>query len=817
MGYSCENKKQSKHVDALVRYNISDKKFQYISGLEQFEAIFDTRPFWHILKESHIIDSETANTLQKIIEHVAALSEAKIYNEEMLFNLAGEEHVFRVGIICAEPGREILITLSDKGYRRILPEDANWDSLTGLMTQESFCDMVDKVLQSNSQKTIAGGYAVIYFDIIRFMAINEMFGTKKGDLLLRYIADTIRRFITEGEFACRIDADRFAVFVENKNNAPERFLDFLRDSLSKYAIVFEVTFNAGICVTSAEENTCNKLTDRAILAQESIKGNYSKTFGYFTDSLYNMMMGEHEIVGQMAVALTQKQFVIYFQPQYDHSTGMLVGTEALVRWMHPERNIISPALFIPIFEKNGFITKLDFYVFEETCSFLKKNIDAGLHIVPISVNFSRYDIFQANFVDTLESIRKKYDVPVKYLRVELTESATVGGAEHLNEVIHKLHDCGYIVEMDDFGSGYSSLNVLKEIDFDVIKLDMRFMEDHSKSKKGGTILSSVVRMAKWLSLPVIAEGVESVGQADFLKSIGCNYIQGYLYSKPVPKEDYLKLISGKSVGMTLPQMKLIDTIKAHDFWDPTSLETLIFSNYVGGAAIFDYSGGKAEILRVNLKYLQEIGMNLSEKEVIDSNPFSFLDAENEKIYRDMLDRAIASGEEEECETWRTICSSCCGTERFCIRANVRMIGKSEDHYLFYAMLRNITIEKQVREQMLDTERRFKVVSEQVKIYFWEYTIATREMRPCFRCMRDLGLPPVVTNYPEPVIEQGIFPADYADMYRDWHKQVEQGVESLEAIIPLTPDRIPFRVRYTTGFDETGRPIKAYGSAALIVE
>ena len=209
-------------------------------------------------------------------------------------------------------------------------------------------------------------------------------------------------------------------------------------------------------------------------------------------------------------------------------------------------------------------------------------------------------------------------------------------------------------------------------------------------------------------------------------------------------------------------------------------------------------------------------MNLSEKELIQSEPLSFFDELNRKVYLDMLKRAIETGEEQECETWRNLSSSCCGKERICIRSNVRMIGKSGENYLFYAMIRNVTAEKNRYTAILDNEKRFKMASEQVNIYYWEYTVATHEMRPCFRCMRDLGLPALLTNYPDSAIEMGVFPPEVADMYRDWHRQIAEGVPELEAVIPLTVGRIPFRVRYTTEFDENGRPVKAYGSAALVV-
>ncbi|MBP5707076.1 MAG: EAL domain-containing protein, partial [Spirochaetales bacterium] len=527
---------------------------------------------------------------------------------------------------------------------------------------------------------------------------------------------------------------------------------------------------------------------------------------------------EQDIVSNMGKALEDKQFVLYYQPQFDHSNGSLVGTEALVRWIHPERGIISPGIFIPIFEKTGFITNLDLYVFEQVCVFLRKRLDEDIPVVPISSNFSRYDIFMPDFVNVLESIRMKYKIPVRFLRVEITESAVVGGSRETNEIVKQLHEKGYIVEMDDFGSGYSSLNVLKDIDLDIIKLDLRFLAEENGNNRGGTIISSVVRMAKWLSMPVIAEGVETVSQADFLKSIGCDYIQGYLYSKPIPESDYAKLLSNSIIEATVPQMRLVETLNACNFWDPKSQETLIFSNYVGGAAIFDYHDDKIELLRINQKYLRELGMNLSEYDLIKADPLTtFTDEIDVKVYKQMIQKAIKSGEEEECETWRTMSSDCCGTDTICIRSNIRMIGKSKDSYLFYAMIRNITAEKRRFIALTENDKKFHAISEQANIYSWEYNLQTRDMFPCYRCMRDLSLPPVVHNYPEPAIEAGIFPPEVADDYREWLKQLYKGIDHIEKIYPLTVGRIPFHVRYTLEYDESGKPIKALGSATLVVD
>ena len=209
-------------------------------------------------------------------------------------------------------------------------------------------------------------------------------------------------------------------------------------------------------------------------------------------------------------------------------------------------------------------------------------------------------------------------------------------------------------------------------------------------------------------------------------------------------------------------------------------------------------------------------MNLTERDLLDADPMRFFDAEARAAYIAALDRAIQTGDEQECETWRTLFSSCCGTERVCIRSTLRKIGRSGNNFLFYAMIRNITAEREQFTSMADAERRFRAASEQANIYFWEYTVATREMRPCFRCMRDLGLPSLMTNYPESAIEMGVFPPEVADLYRDWHRQIAAGAPFLEAIMPLTAQRVPFHVRYTTEFDECGRPVRAYGSATKVV-
>lgn len=814
---------ENQRENILITYDCKSERFQYPDSMEKhFAARFDNRSLGQIMKEDRFASKEDVEQFDKMLNEIAGADTPQVFFAEYKLKAADQSWKwYRLGFVCTIPQDLISITVTN--MEKEIAESSHfvqlseYDELTGLYNMKGFSKYVELAANQDEAGVSAGKYAVICFDVIRFKAINDIFGVAEGNKLLQYIAQVIKETLKSGDFACRSISDHFVIFTHTEGNELEDMIEQMLEKIEGYELPFVINCNVGIYITNGERLSVDAMIDRSILAQSVIKGSYMEKYSYYTEALRNDMLGEQEIIAMVETAIAQEQFVAFYQPQYNHSNGMLIGAEALVRWNHPEKGLISPGVFIPICEKNGFITRLDLYVFEQTCKFIRKCMDKGIPVVPISSNFSRNDIFQPNYVEKLEEIRKKYEVPAKYLRVEITESTVVGGIKQVNKIIEQLHECGYLVEMDDFGSGYSSLNVLKDISFDIIKLDMMFLREETESNRGGIIVSAVMRMAKWLGMPVIAEGVETVKQADFLRSIGCESIQGYLYSKPLPEDQYEEKLRNSTVGENVQQMRLIDTINACDFWNPKSQETLIFSNFVGGAAIFDYHDGKIEILRVNQKYLQEIGLNQSEKEFIKVDPLSTLDEANRKIYLAMLEQAIQSMDEEECETWRELSSSCCGEERICIRSNVRVIGKSDDDYLFYVMIRNITAEKNRYAEILDSERRFKMASEQVNIYYWEYTVATKEMRPCFRCMRDLGLPAVLTNYPDSAIEMGVFPPEVADMYRDWHRQIAEGVKELEAVIPLTVGRVPFHVRYTTEFDENGRPVKAYGSAALVVD
>ena len=692
----------------------------------------------------------------------------------------------------------------------MLKEPYERDSLTGLLSYTSFQKAVALYADIDPKGMENGKYAMLCFNLQRFKVINDLFGSDGGDKLLLFVAGQIEKLGGEGSLATRTHSDHFCLFIPIRDDSLPRRLDEFSNIIENCAPDFEVICHIGVYVTNRSDIRPDGMIARALLACSFVKESVDKRYIYYNTSMRTQLLLEQEIINNMGKALEEEHFKVYYQSQYNHTTGQLVGAEALVRWLHPTRGIISPGVFIPVLEKNNFIVKLDLFVFEKTCALLRRMIDEKVQPVPLSVNVSRLDILYPDMPEQMEAIRRKYDVPVEWLRVEITESAMLDGIEKLTSFIEKMHKLGFNVEMDDFGSGYSSLNMLKNLDLDTLKLDMRLLSDEGSSKNNGAvILTGLVRMAKWLGLPIIGEGVEHKEQADFLASIGCSYVQGFLYSRPIPEEEFFELVKRQRVGEIKPPMQLIENMNSAQFWNPMSIETLIFNNYVGGAAVMEYRNRRLDLVRINKKFIQELGENLTEEDVLKWQPFDNMDEQNKNILLETAERAIRTDSEQECETWSL---SPVSKEPICVRVSMRMIANSSDNVMFYILIRNITKEKNSQLESIQNEKLFRAASEQVNIYYWQYDIRTKEMKPCFRCMRDLGLPKLVCNYPESAIESHVISPKGAERYRVLMQSIDAGLASAEAVIPLTDDHIPFRIRYTTEFDKDGNPIRAYGSA-----
>ncbi|NLC78609.1 MAG: EAL domain-containing protein, partial [Ruminococcaceae bacterium] len=403
-------------------------------------------------------------------------------------------------------------------------EASRIDELTGLYNRKSFLEEAAKMVA----KKEAGYYVMSCFDIESFKIINDQYGTKTGDEVLKYIADTINRAIVSfGGVCCRVASDNFAMLYPCSFIGSKELEKNHRDTTTPPGIDHPIVVRIGRYIVNDLSLSVNAMYDRASMAEMSIRGRYDKHIAQYDETMRESLIREQQIVNEMYDALKDGQFEPWFQPQYNHASGALIGAEILVRWRRPNTGLLVPPNdFIPVFERNGFIYEMDKYIWESACLLIRKWIVEGNEPIPVSVNISRVDLFREDFFETITGFVKKYDVPVDLLRLEITESAFANSAKKLISVVNELIEYGFTVEIDDFGSGYSSLNILKDVPATVLKLDMKLLESSHDSKRAGSILESVVRMAKWLGMSVIAEGVETLDQADYLKSIGCYNIQG---------------------------------------------------------------------------------------------------------------------------------------------------------------------------------------------------------------------------------------------------------------------------------------------------
>lgn len=413
-----------------------------------------------------------------------------------------------------------------------------YDRLTGLYSKEYFYQcMKDTLLQNPDKK-----YDVICSDIENFKLVNEVFGIPAGDRLLCNIAELYKKNIHGKGLCGRFNADIFVCLLEHKWEYTDDIFAEAYEQVYALQDTKKIVMKWGVYAVADDTLSVEQMCDRARLAAQSIKGQYGKLFAVYDDKLRSKMLKEQAITENMESALADGQFEIYLQPKYRIKDGCLSGAEALVRWNHPIWGLQSPGEFIPLFEKNGFIAKLDQFVWDRACAVLHEWDVNGYDSVPVSVNVSRADIYHADLADTLLQTVAKYNIQPARLHLEITESAYTEDPQQLIDTVGKLRQLGFVVEMDDFGSGYSSLNMLNEMPIDILKLDMKFIKSETAKPTSQGILSFIMNLARWMGLDVVAEGVETREQLERLRAIGCDYAQGYYFSKPMPCKDITQLV-----------------------------------------------------------------------------------------------------------------------------------------------------------------------------------------------------------------------------------------------------------------------------------
>ncbi len=415
-----------------------------------------------------------------------------------------------------------------------LANEYKYDRLTGLYSKAFFYKLAEQTLAEHPGVR----YDVVCSNIRNFVLFNDAFGIRRGDQALREVAQLCMERLGGSTIGGRLSGDRFMFLCEHETVGPRVLQDIAETVSQNSGLENGLVMKWGIFEVMDHTVSVAQMADRALLAAGSIREQYGTHCAVYDDHLRTRVLREQTITGAMETALREEQFCVYLQPKYDLHGDCLAGAEALVRWIHPELGFLPPGEFIPIFERNGFITRLDRYVWEQVCRLIQSWKQRGYPVLPVSVNVSRADAFQAELAAELSELVERYGVAPEEMHLEITESAYTKDPGQIVEAVNRLRERGFIVEMDDFGSGYSSLNMLNEMKLDVLKLDMKFIQSEMAKPVNRGILQLVVDLAKRMGLSVVAEGVETREQLNRLREIGCDYIQGYFYSRPLPIAEY---------------------------------------------------------------------------------------------------------------------------------------------------------------------------------------------------------------------------------------------------------------------------------------
>lgn len=534
-----------------------------------------------------------------------------------------------------------IIARSQNELMAQVQELAQKDVLTGLYNRQFFMKQTSILLKSNPKEQ----FVLVHMDIDHFRLYNASFGSKAGNELLKRIAKQLlpelQHHNTEYCTYGRIESDVFCICMPYRKDQLLEAIYAANEKLQSMSEHYRIKASFGLYVIKDINDDMEAMYTRAVEAASKCKHNVNEQYAFYSEEMSALEEKEQKFTNEIDAALKERQFNVYLQPKYNVETGKPCGAEALVRWIHPEWGMVSPGDFIPAFEHNGLILQLDYYMWERVCELLSKWIKTGETVYPVSVNISRISMYNPNIVDDIYELTQKYQVPTNLLNLEITESAYMSNPHLMEDIIGKFRALGFVILMDDFGSGYSSLNTLKNIEVDILKIDMKFLPTGQNNVKSEKILASVARMAGWLGMPVIVEGVETKEQRDFLKSIGCKYIQGYFYARPMPVKDYEKLIGEQKVHIEEKKEISEAVLKSFDeLWSSdTHTETLLKTVAVP-FAIIEYGNAMIDVLRKNEQFNMEFG-STSIEEMMSYKELSKL--------TNKLDELVDASEDGECD------------------------------------------------------------------------------------------------------------------------------------------------------------------------
>lgn len=695
------------------------------------------------------------------------------------------------------------------GFARVSIEAPRIDAATGLLGKEAFFDEAAAYLRHSGARDVS----IVCFDVDHFKLFNDLHGLDCGDELLRYLGRALAlRFSPDGaQPLARLAADTFALCATGIR--PERVERILVDISSECPNGIDAIVRAGVYRIEDPASPVSIMCDRAVIALRTVKGSYFDRVALYDPGMREALVLEREVVAGIESALREDRIELFLQPKCNIRTGKIVGAEALARWRHPERGIVAPGEFIPLIERNGLVCSLDLRVWEKTAAWIRGLIDEGVQPVPVSVNVSRADIYLVDVAAELHALVERYGIEPSLIEVEITESAYSERPDRIVAAFDELAERGFTVLMDDFGSGYSSLNMLKDINVDVLKIDMRFLDRDDRRSKD--IMESVIRMARWLDLPVIAEGVETREQVNFLLDVGCSYAQGYYYARPMEAAAFEALLTDGS-KVQHEQCALQDArrpiLDFRDLLHENTISDRMLSSIIGSVALYSYADGDLRLIRGNEAYRRLIatlgeGVNGAE-EGGSLLPF---------VHDEDRDALVAAAEE---------------TVRSCpddgVEVVVRRMGTNGCHWhkmrLFhlnttngsatvYGSVTDVTERMEYMEALRKSEQRFEMTLEASGTVVFELDIPTRTARYSEFLQQAFGLAETVANAPEGFIEQGTVAEESVEDFRAIYRDLYAGAPRTSAVVRAIMgdgSRAWNRVTLLAMPNEAGAPVKAVG-------
>ena len=518
-------------------------------GREAFEMIKNASPQYSLVLLDLIMPKMDGFELIKVCRGSAVLKNIPIIvmtsekeAEVKSINLGAVDFIIKPydmpEVILARCER--IIELSED---KTIISSAEKDHLTGMYSRDFFFEYIRQIEVYNRDRLMDA----LIFNIDHFHLINEMYGRKTGDMILKELAQMLMNIFKDvAGIGCRTEADTFYVYCQHQFNY-DGIMKMIQDNLPELSETAKIRVRMGVYPNVDKDVEVEQWFDRAKLACDRIRGDYTKSMSTYSSELHERSLYHEKLINEIGEAINHKDLIVYYQPKYgiQGDKPVLKSAEALIRWKHPENGMISPGDFVPLFEGNGLIQKLDNYVWEEAARQIRKWKEKYGMTIPVSVNVSRIDIYDPELENKLLKILEINDLTSEELLLEITESAYADNAKALTDVVESLRNKGFMIEMDDFGSGYSSLNMLTTITVDAIKIDMKFIRNMRRDDKSLRMVKLIVDIAKFLNVPTVAEGVEDEVQVEVLKKMGCDLIQGYYFSRPVPPEEFEKFIEAE--------------------------------------------------------------------------------------------------------------------------------------------------------------------------------------------------------------------------------------------------------------------------------